>query len=106
MRFRCLAFLEQQVEELERAEQDRMEERQVTKQEAKKMEKTKTNTNTMAKIRTKGRIGSDGGAPGDKIGVGGKDKDRDNGKYNGKDRMKKESCTNDLLPSLCQATSL
>ena len=29
MRFRCLAFLEQQVEELERAEQDRMEERQV-----------------------------------------------------------------------------
>ena len=31
MRFRCLAFLEQQVEELERAEQDRMEERQVTK---------------------------------------------------------------------------
>ena len=31
MRFRCLAFLEQQVEELERAEQDRMEERQVGK---------------------------------------------------------------------------
>jgi hypothetical protein len=29
VRFRCLAFLEQQVEELERAEQDRMEERQV-----------------------------------------------------------------------------
>ena len=41
MRFRCLAFLEQQVEELERAEQDRMEERQVTKKEAKKMEKAK-----------------------------------------------------------------
>ena len=29
LRFRCLAFLEQQVEEFERAEQDRMEERQV-----------------------------------------------------------------------------
>jgi len=29
IRFRCLAFLEQQVEEFERAEQDRMEERQV-----------------------------------------------------------------------------
>ena len=28
-RFRCLAFLEQQVEEYERAEQDRMEERQL-----------------------------------------------------------------------------
>ena len=41
MRFRCLAFLEQQVEELERAEQDRMEERQVTKRTAKKMEKAK-----------------------------------------------------------------
>ena len=65
MRFRCLAFLEQQVEELERAEQDRMEERQVIKQEAKKIQNTKTNTNTMAKIKTKGRAGSDGGTSGD-----------------------------------------
>ena len=29
MRFRCLAFLEQQVEELERNEQDKMEQQQV-----------------------------------------------------------------------------
>ena len=32
VRFRCLAFLEQQVEEFERAEQERMEERQVDSQ--------------------------------------------------------------------------
>jgi len=57
MRFRCLAFLEQQVEELERAEQDRMEERQMATKKI--LEKMKQDENLRSFEGSSGPLSDD-----------------------------------------------